>query len=205
MKQINIFNRKVFIKDLIITAIIVALPFLFYLYLLVPEGKVWETPFFTIESNYYNDVNILVWTAFTKLLTLFFLSLWFVTCKHWWKYSLIISIIIEGYKLLTIVNDEIRFFDEYEFITSLPFTIPLVLFLIFISRKINKYSLIQNLNTEIDGEISEAINKMSEVKNQKYKSIKNQLKDLKKNKKQTPSHKYLEELIQMKKNLMGLD
>ena len=205
MAQINVFNRKVFLKDLTIATIIILLPFLFYLYLLVPEVKVWETPFFTIESNYYNDVSTFVWTAMTKILTLLILSIWFVTCKYWWRFAILIPIIIEIHKLLIILNNDLFFVDETEILIAIPFTVPIILLLIFLSRKINNYSLTQHLNYEIDEEIKNAIIKISDLKMQNYKIIKSDLTKLKNKKNIIPPTQYMKELIQMKKKLMGLD
>lgn len=205
MAQINLLNRKVFIKDLVIASIIVALPFLFYLYQFVPEVKVWKTPFFTIESNYFNDVSIFAWTIMTKVLTLLILSIWFVTCKYWWRYAIIIPIIIEIFKILIIMNDDLFFVDEIELFYAIPVTIPVILLLFILSKRINRYSLTQHLNNEIEDEINDVINKISELKMQNYQIIKRSLTKLKNEKDIISDKQYLKELLKMKKNLMGLE
>ena len=202
MAQINVFNRKVFLKDLTIATIIILLPFLFYLYLLVPEVKVWETPFFTIESNYFDDVRIFVWTAMTKLLTLFILSIWFVTCKHWWRYAILIPISMESFKLIGTINDDINFFDEYEFITSLPFTIPFIIILFILAIRLNYYNLSKNLDISLDIEINNLIKELSSTNSEAYKTKRNRFEALKKEKSNLKKKEYLKRLVALRNSLL---
>ena len=66
------------------------------------------------DSKYYDNVRIFAWTLMTKILTLIFLSLWFITCKHWWRLVILVPIIIESYKIADILNDDLRYIDDDE-------------------------------------------------------------------------------------------
>ncbi|MBT8266882.1 MAG: hypothetical protein KJO41_05660 [Bacteroidia bacterium] len=201
MSEINVFNRRVFIKDLVIISIIVALPFLFYLYLLVPEVKIWKTSFFTFDSRYYQDVSVFAWAAFTKILTLFFLSLWFVTCKHWWRMAIVIPIIIETYKLMVIINDETYYVDKYEVIWAIPLVIPIIIFLIYMSKKLNYYNLSKSLDHNLDLEIEHLINELRSNVYLDYKEKLDQFEKLKAQKDTLKKKAYLEKLIALKNGI----
>ena len=56
-----IYKRKHFYRDLIIATLIMILPFIIYLHLLFPTSKIYKTLLFTIESNYYQDVQVMIW------------------------------------------------------------------------------------------------------------------------------------------------
>ncbi len=202
MKTVVILQRKIFLKDIIIATIIVALPFLFYLYRLAPETKVWETLIFRIDSNYYEGIDVFFWTLANKLLTLLILLIWFVTCKHWWRFAIIVPIIIECYKFLSILNDDLRYVDEFEFVYSLPLTIPLILFLVFLSKKLNYYSLSKSLNNELNDEINSLMNEFSNFKTEDYKIIRKELNGLRDNKSVLDKEEYLKQLIVLRKKLI---
>ncbi len=103
MPQIKLFNKTIFIKDIVITLVIIVLPFIFYTYKLIPaDVKVFENSFFRLETIYYIDLQTFFWTSSIKLLTLSIMFIWFLTCKHWWRYAIIVPIIIEMNKLLVV-------------------------------------------------------------------------------------------------------
>jgi hypothetical protein len=204
MIKINLLQRKILLKDIAIAIIIIALPFVFYLYKLVPETKVWETFFFKIESSYYENIQTFFWTSFTKLLTLFIMFIWFLTCKHWWRYAVLVPIIIEINKLLVILNDELHYIDEYEYIYSLPLTIPILLFLLFLSKKLNYYNWSKSLNNELNDEIDSLLEEMSNFKINDYKVVKKELKALRHGKNNLDKKDYLKKLIVLRDKLVEL-
>jgi len=107
--------------------------------------------------------------------------------------------------MLIILNDDLFFVDEVEIYYAIPVTLPIILLLVILSKRINRYSLSQHLNNEIEGEINDVINKISDLKVQNYQLIKRNLSELKNEKAIISDKQYLKELIKMKKNLMGLD
>ncbi len=75
-------------------------PYLFYLYEIFPNGRIWENFLFTYESKYYEDVMTAAWTFLGKLTPLFLLLIWFFTCKHWWYHSILIPVAMYTYQLV---------------------------------------------------------------------------------------------------------
>lgn len=104
-----------------IVAILIGVsPFIFYSYIYVPSGPVWDTFFGTIHSNYYLDVNDLAWIFLGKFVPFYLFILWFLTCKHWWYHVLLIPIAMYGFQIFYVFNDEQRYFDEVEIYLIVP-------------------------------------------------------------------------------------
>ncbi|WP_295180572.1 hypothetical protein [uncultured Christiangramia sp.] len=82
-------------------------PYLFYLYEIFPSTRVWETSFFTYESNYYQDVLTAAWTYTSKLVPLLLLIIWFFTCKHWWYHVILVPMVMYAFQLIA------AFYEDY--------------------------------------------------------------------------------------------
>jgi hypothetical protein len=104
---------------------------------------------------------------FTKLIPLLLLLIWFTTCKHWWYYSIAIPISVYIFQLISVVNDDVQFNDEYEFVYSLPFTIIILGFLYYIRTRISTYLKAVNLKTQVDDVIDKGIKKREEYLKEK--------------------------------------
>jgi len=103
-------------------------PYLFYLYQGIPDKPVWDSPFGSIRSNYYESVQVMGYIVFSKLIPVFLLVLWFFTCKHWWYHVILIPIIMFTFQAYTVLNDDIIFSDSNEFFILAPI---ILVFLIF--------------------------------------------------------------------------
>ncbi|SHI75139.1 hypothetical protein SAMN04488096_104103 [Mesonia phycicola] len=55
-----------------------------------------------------------MWTLLTKFVPLYLLTVWFLTCKHWWYHVILIPIGMYLFQLISALNDDIIFFDEVE-------------------------------------------------------------------------------------------
>jgi hypothetical protein len=125
-------------------------PYAFYIYNYFPDEKIFETRFFTFESKGYESVNTFMWLLFSKLVPLVLLLIWFTTCKHWWYYSIAIPISVYVFQLISVLNDDLLFMDQYEFIYSLPITLIILTILYFIRSKIGVYLKAKNIKKEMD-------------------------------------------------------
>ena len=108
-----------------------------------------------------------MWLICTKLLLIISLSVWFITCKHWWRYVILVPLIIELFKLSSIYNDNTIVIDEIEYLYSLPITIPVIVFVIILSNKVGYFSKHHDLSNEINREI-ESLLKELEPNNKKH-------------------------------------
>ncbi|MBQ0786211.1 MAG: hypothetical protein KBT69_01830 [Oceanihabitans sp.] len=200
----NLFKniKELKTKDVVIALLILALPFLFYLYKLAPDTPVWETSWFTLNSGVWESIYLYLWLTFTRLLLVVILSIWFITCKHWWRYVILVPLIIELFKFISVFNNNVSVIDEIEYIYSLPFTIPIILFIIFISKKINYYSKYLDLNNEMNAEIESLLNEL-EINNDKAMVIED-FKKLKENKSSLSTEDYKNKLMYLRKHLTKL-
>lgn len=137
---VNTIRSKHFIIGVVIGAILIATPYLFYLYELAPDdSKVWETKWFTLTAGdyFYNVLNF-VHASFVKLLGMLLTTLWFFTCKHWWRNAILVPFTLYLYQFGGVLNDKIDFLDSFNFWETSYLTLPITLSYFLIARKINR-------------------------------------------------------------------
>lgn len=201
MKEILKKIKKLNTRDVIIPLMIIALPFLFYSYLLVPKVKTWNTILFTVNSNDYIDVHVLIWLINTKLLLIIGLLIWFVTGKRWWKNAILIPLIIELFKLFSVISANKFYVDNDEFIRSLPLTIPIIIMLYYIFSKMHFYTCQKKLRAEINFEIDDLIKELFKDKKEELSEIDLIFKEAKRKKNEISNEEYLSLLISIRNKI----
>lgn len=152
-------RRKRFIIGGVIAFLLAITPFLFYLYKYAPsDTTIWKTNFYTIKSGGFGDVQSFVHALFTKITFITITTLWFVTSKDWWKWAILIPLIMFLFQLLGVLYQHSPYMDEFDFWYSLPIIMPVVAFLIWISHELNKIIGDLDLKDEIEKEL-ESYNK----------------------------------------------
>ncbi|MAZ72686.1 MAG: hypothetical protein CMC70_06030 [Flavobacteriaceae bacterium] len=140
MKQQNSKSTKQISSSLVrgsfIALLIAITPYIFYTYESFPQTKVWETFLFTYEANWYQKVNVSVWTMMGKFVPLLLLFIWFFTCKHWWFHVLLIPIGMFAFQLFNVINDDASFVDEVEIWWLFPIMMVIVPFVYLIRAKL---------------------------------------------------------------------
>lgn len=138
-------------------AFIIALsPLLFYSYKsgLFPTGKVLETPFFTLTSQYYENLTTFVWVFLGKFVPLYLFCIWFFTCRYWWYWSILVPIGMYIFQIVSLFNDEFKLKDEpIELIYIIPYMVIVGLVLYLVRKKIQKYIKMFNLKEQIESEV----------------------------------------------------
>ncbi|KAB8153718.1 hypothetical protein EZY14_009970 [Kordia sp. TARA_039_SRF] len=122
-------SKNSLVTGSIIAFILVISPYLFYFYEGVPSDKIWETRFFTYHSNYFENAQVAIWHIINKFVPLLLLILWFFTCKNWWYHAILVPIAILSFQLLSVLNDDMKYFDEFEIYYTIPImmvVVPLV-------------------------------------------------------------------------------
>ncbi|MBT8256226.1 MAG: hypothetical protein KJO23_06770 [Bacteroidia bacterium] len=149
-------NRKSVFIGVLLILILIATPFLFYLYRLAPaEGSEWKTFFGTIKSGGFSTVQSYIYTLFTKLTFVLLTGVWFLTSRNWWKYAILVPFTMFLFQLSGVINHNIQYIDEFDFWYSLPVILPILFFLIYISILLSrKQSASENLKDEMDEEIN---------------------------------------------------
>ncbi|MDX1270904.1 hypothetical protein [Bizionia paragorgiae] len=114
-------DRKSILLGSVFAILIAISPYLFYAYESVPEQAVWDTLFFKYTSVHYENAQVAFWTITGKVMPLYFLVIWFFTCRHWWYHALLIPIIMYIIQLVSVINEDISYFDSLEIVYFLPF------------------------------------------------------------------------------------
>ena len=138
----------------LIIAFMLFIPYAFYVYNYFPDEFTYETRFFTFTSNYYESVRYFMHNLLSKLIPLTLLLIWFTTCKHWWYYSIAIPISVYIFQLGGVINDDVKFNDEYEFIYSLPITLVIIAILILLRSKISVFLKAKDIKKQMDEQMS---------------------------------------------------
>ena len=112
-------NRSLIIGSLIATFIAIT-PYLFYLYESVPNKQVWNTFLFTYDSTSWGDANLAMWVLTSKAIPLLLIFIWFFTCRHWWYHALLVPMAMYIYQVITLLNDDVHYMDEFQLIYLLP-------------------------------------------------------------------------------------
>ncbi len=138
----------------VIAILLAVTPFLFYLYKYAPDNsKIWETFIFTIETKSFRNAQNFIHALFTKITFVMITSLWFITAKHWWKWAILIPLTMFLFQLLTVINYQTSYIDEFDFWYSLILIMPIIVFLIWISNELNKTIGDLDLKDEIEEEL----------------------------------------------------
>ncbi|EDP95821.1 hypothetical protein U8527_11900 [Kordia algicida OT-1] len=154
-------GKKLFFSSIV--AIIIAIsPYIFYLYEGFPESPTWETSFFTLRSNYYEDVSTAMWVYLGKIVPLILLTLWFFTCRDWWYHVILIPIAMYIFQLISAVIED-TLVDTKAIYYILPVMMIIVPIVYLIRLKLfDKY--VYNIDLQkIDAELAEYERKEKEM------------------------------------------
>ncbi|MCH2193060.1 hypothetical protein [Kordia sp.] len=163
--QTRTWAKKKIFFDTIIVFFTAITPFLAYAYLAVPKGDTWDTGLFVITKNGFSSVHIAIWLYLGKLIPLYLLIFWFITCKHWWYHIILVPITLYGFQLFSVLNKATNLIDENEslwVIIVLMVIAPIVYVLRL--RLYDKYALGIDLR-KIDEELEEYERKENEALN----------------------------------------
>lgn len=113
-------SKKELIIGSVIATFIAITPYLFTIWEGVPDEMSWDTFLGTYTSNYYESVQILVWTLLGKVIPLFLLLIWIFTCRQWWYHVILVPIAMYVYQIMEVINDDVKFAEENQILYLLP-------------------------------------------------------------------------------------
>lgn len=203
MSKLFVFtSRTNILKDFIVVFIIFVTPFLFFLYTISPQNTTeWKTRLFYLNLCHTgDDVNTTLWYFSYKLLFIVFFILWFITCKHWWRYVLLVALLVELHKIIGLYYELNGVSAHYKFYYSFFMGVPLIIILFILSKKLNYYSLSKSINKQIDDEINVLMKHVSNYKTEDYKAYKKKLTLLRKEKTKLDKKEYLIQLIKLRED-----
>ncbi|WP_268225106.1 hypothetical protein [Sinomicrobium oceani] len=112
--------RSSLLMGSIVAALIAISPYIFYLFENFPNEQKWEFFIFSFNSPTYQNLNTFAWIFLGKFVPLYLLFLWFFTCKHWWYHVILIPIAMYVFQLFSVINDDIRYYDQFEIYYLIP-------------------------------------------------------------------------------------
>jgi len=195
-----LFHRNYIKRDFIIYTIILVSPFTFFLYTISPENSLeWETFLFKIGSKDAEyQVDEILWILSYRFYALLMFSIWYLTCRHNWRFAILVPMLLEMNKLIGIFYDINNNFLSYNFLKSLVFSIPLILIITLLSFKLKYSTFSKSLNQKLDEEIESIMKNVSKLRNREFKELKKSLLQLRKQKANYSKKEYLVSLIKLR-------
>lgn len=138
--QKQLTKRRFTLESLGVFLILIS-PFVFKSHEYFPdtEGPV---PFlwFEIGSNGFNEVSTYVWFLLGKIIPLYLLTFWFLTCKHWWYHIILIPICMYAFQIFEVMYSLDKAIDTKNVLWILPVCMIVIPFVYFIRLKLfDKY------------------------------------------------------------------
>lgn len=178
-------NPKIELEDISASLLIIAFTFGYYLDNYIPDGlKKISWLNFEIKSYYFDDVAVMIYIVKMKIYIIIMCVFWYFTSKLWWKSAILVIITIELLKLISTFSPNRQYMDEIEFLNSLPVTIPIIVLLFFVSKKIKSYRLAKLTRDKIDREIDDIFYELQIMES-------NSIYEIEKNYKLAKKHKHI--------------
>ena len=190
-----------YFKDLIIVLFLMLSPFIFFSYNFFPNHPNLVVFNYTIYADYYETIKELFWNIYCSLFLILLFSLWFLTCRYWWRYCILVITLYELKKLANVFySPTINQLEYYLFIIKgVIIYIPIIIFCSYKFRYRNK---LKSLDNDLNYEIENLIVELSHFNTKKYKGLKREL-SLLKNKKENLSQKeYLTKLMILQEKII---
>jgi hypothetical protein len=147
-------RTKGLIKGGVISIVLISTPFLFYIYTYTPSDQTsWETSIGTFEAGPFRSVQTYMHALFTKITFVLLTSLWFLTSSNWWRYAILVPFTMFLFQLSGVVSYKVNYMDEYDFWDALPFILPIIFFLAYLSHRLSVRKSNNTLDKEADEEI----------------------------------------------------
>ena len=132
-------RKRNLISGLLLTFLLIATPFLFYIYKYAPsDSKEWDTIVGTIKASGFSNAQAYMHALFTKFTFIMLTGIWFLTSNNWWKYAILVPFTMFLFQFIGVLNYELQYIDEFDFWYSLPIIIPILIFLIYISMRLSR-------------------------------------------------------------------
>jgi len=160
-RKAKVFYRNVeFYKGALIAILVISAPFSRHIYLEAPDNQAsWTTFLGTIYVNeYWDNVQSYLYAIISKLYFIFFVSLCYFSVNKLWKFSLLVPIAMALYQLAAIINDNTEVIDEFEWYSSLPITLPVIIALTAVGIFTYNKKTTLNINDAIENEYETYLN-----------------------------------------------
>ena len=128
--------KKRIIIESIIAFFIVLAPFLHKAYELFPATESMIFLGMELHGGTWFDVQTFAWFLFSKIVPLYLMLIWFMTCKHWWYHILLIPLVMYAFQFFEAVFDQDNNVDSENLLWLLPICVVIIPFVYFIRLKL---------------------------------------------------------------------
>ncbi|WP_394748728.1 hypothetical protein [Spongiimicrobium salis] len=130
-------KKRIFIESLIAFLIVVS-PFIFKLHQYLPiDPEATINVFgYSIDRNGFEDLNTYAWFLLGKLVPLYLLVIWFLTCKHWWYHIILIPLLMYAFQIFEVIYSDDNFVDTENLLWLLPVCMVVIPFVYLIRVKL---------------------------------------------------------------------
>ncbi len=182
--------------DVSIVVVLLLLPLLHRLSYNLPQG-IREITILghTVSSFGFQDLDAFFTYLFLKIYILVPLLFFFLATKRWWKYALLVPILLVVFQLKTAFNPHSEYLDTYEVVHALPLLISVLILLLFLSKAAYYQSKMVRLYQTTYDTLEVLVHKRFQNREEFLKTIKEKWQQLK----TTPSDE--QELLDLKQHL----
>jgi hypothetical protein len=135
-------TKKRFLLESIAILLIIGSPFIFKSHEYFPEDPEASISFLGLEftNNGFLNLSVYVWFLIGKIIPLYLIIIWFLTCKHWWYHILLIPICMYAFQIFEAVYTDDAAVDTENILWLLPVCMVVITFVYFIRLKLfDKY------------------------------------------------------------------
>ena len=158
--------------NLFIISILIFSTFLWFVHYFVPENEQsLDLGIIQVYKNGFMNVRAYIWVLMQKLIVLIPITLWFLSCQHWWKYAILSPIILYSYQFWESMQD-VPNIDAAGNIRAFPAIFFVVLILLALSKTIKYRVEILTMYEHLLGEIDDLMNNPDFIANNRpYKKF----------------------------------
>ncbi len=187
------------LTERIVVGILILLPFIFNVHRLIPSGTTTlDLYFIEIGTFDFADIDTMIWLVMLNLVYILPLFIWFITCPYWWRYAILAPIILSTFQLWELFF-EINIY-EWRNLKTVPYLLIVLSLLIYASEKVKYEVKLSKILIELDNELSELINFLSE--DSIISNVRNKLSSIRA-KDNTGDKDKLEELIRLRERIIA--
>ena len=142
MKKQKQLTKKRFTLESLAVLLILITPFLFKIHEYIPENPEDKVTILGLElgNGGFQNVSIYVWFLLGKFIPLYLLTLWFLTCKHWWYHIILIPLCMYAFQIFEVLYSNDNYIDVENVLWILPVCMILIPFVYFLRLKLfDKY------------------------------------------------------------------
>ena len=138
-RKSNKLARKRIIIETLVAFMIVLSPFIFKSHEFLPSDESIESVeilWFEFGKGEFTTIEIHGWFLVGKLVPLYLLLIWFLTCRHWWYHIILIPLIMYAFQIFELYTSENNIVDSKNVLWLLPICIVIIPFVYFIRLKL---------------------------------------------------------------------